>query len=100
MAGGDDGNVRGNKAKTRSGRKHRHQDLTVVRFVPFVGDDDGRKGVVTGEVDLRRAWYGRPGILRLPSSLWLRDDEKRGSVYWKVCGAAGGRNLREMACGR
>jgi hypothetical protein len=27
--------------------------LTVVPFVPFVGDEDGRKGVVIGEVDLR-----------------------------------------------
>jgi hypothetical protein len=49
MAGGDYGNVHGNKAKTMSGRKHRNQELTVVRFVPFVGDEDGRKGVVTGE---------------------------------------------------
>jgi hypothetical protein len=77
MAGGDYGNVRRNKAKTRSGRKHRHQELTVVRFVPFVGKEDDRKGIVTGEVDLKRAWYGRPEFLRLPSSLWLRDDEKR-----------------------
>jgi hypothetical protein len=36
--------------------------LTVVRFVPFVGDEDGRKDVVTGEEDLKRAWYGRPKI--------------------------------------
>jgi hypothetical protein len=77
MAGGDYGNIRGNKAKTSSGQKHRHQELTVVRFVPFVGDEDGRKGVVTVEVDLKRTWYGRPEILRLPSSLWLRDNEKR-----------------------
>jgi hypothetical protein len=62
MAGGDYGNVRGNKAKTMRGRKHRHQVLKVVRFVPFVGDEDGRKDVVTGEEDLKRAWYGRPKI--------------------------------------
>jgi hypothetical protein len=55
MAGGDYGNVHGNKAKTMSGRKHRHQELTVVWFVPFVGDEDGRKDVVTGEADLKRA---------------------------------------------
>jgi hypothetical protein len=48
MADGKYGKVRGNKAKTMSGRKHRHRDLTVVRFVPFVGDEDGRKGIVTG----------------------------------------------------
>jgi hypothetical protein len=77
MAGGDYGNVRGNKAKTMSGRKHRHQELTVVRFVPFVGDEDGRKDVITGEADLKRAWYGRPDIFRLPSSVSLRDDERR-----------------------
>jgi hypothetical protein len=27
----------------------------MVRFMPFVGEDDGRKGIVTGEVDLGRA---------------------------------------------
>jgi hypothetical protein len=52
MADGDCGNICGNKAKTSSGWKHRHQELTVVRFVPFVGDEGGRKGVVTGEADL------------------------------------------------
>jgi hypothetical protein len=59
MAGGDYGNIHGNKAKTKSGRKHRNERLTVVLFVPFVGDDDGRKGVVIGEVDLRHVWQGR-----------------------------------------
>jgi hypothetical protein len=49
----------------------------VVRFVPFVGDDDGQEGVVTGEVDLGHARHGQPKNLRLSSSLWLRDDEKR-----------------------
>jgi hypothetical protein len=63
MASGDYGNVRRNKAKTKSGRKHRHQGLTVVRFVPLVGDEDGRKGVITSEVDLKRAWQGRLEIL-------------------------------------
>jgi hypothetical protein len=47
MAGGDYGNVCGNKAKTKRGQKPRHQGLTVVLFVPFVGDEDGRKGVVS-----------------------------------------------------
>jgi hypothetical protein len=52
----------------------------VVRFVPFVGDEDGRKDVVTGEADLKRAWYGRPEIFRLPSSVSLRDDKRRWGV--------------------
>jgi hypothetical protein len=77
MAGGDCGNVRGNKAKTSSGWKHGHQKLTVVRFVPFVGNEGGRKGVITGEADLQRAWYGRPTIFQLPSPGWLRDDKRR-----------------------
>jgi hypothetical protein len=77
MASGDYGNVRGNKAKTKNRRKHRHQGLTVVQFVPLVGDEDGRKGVITGEVDLRRAWQGWLENLWWSSSLWLRDDEMR-----------------------
>jgi hypothetical protein len=59
------------------GRKHRHQELTVIRFVPFVGDEGGRKGVVTGEANLQCACYGRPAIFRLPSSGGLRDDKRR-----------------------
>jgi hypothetical protein len=47
MAGGDYGNVRGNKAKTKRGWKPRHQGLMVVPFVPFVDDEDIRKGVVS-----------------------------------------------------
>jgi hypothetical protein len=77
MADDDCGNVRGNKAKTSSGWKHGHQELTVVRFVPFVGDEGSRKGVVTGEADLQCAWYGRPAVFQLPSPGWLRDDKRR-----------------------
>jgi hypothetical protein len=76
-AGGDYENARGNEAKRMSERKHRHLELTVIRFVPFVGDEGGRKGVVTGEADLQCAWYGQPTIFRLPSFGWLRDDKRR-----------------------
>jgi hypothetical protein len=93
MAGGDCGNVRGNKAKTTSGWKHRHQELTVVRFVSFVGDEDGRKGVVTGEVDLKRAWFGRPGILRFPSPMRLRDNEKRWGASIRMLWSCGWKEL-------
>jgi hypothetical protein len=77
MADDDCRNARGNKAKTSSGWKHGHQELTVVRFLPFVGEDGGRNGVVTGEADLQCAWYGRPTIFQLPAPRWLRDDKRR-----------------------
>jgi hypothetical protein len=84
MAGGDHGNIRGNKAKTKRGQKPRHQGLTMVPFVPFVGDEDGRKGVVTGEVDLKHlVWATRNFAIALVFVAQGRREEV-GSIYWEV----------------
>jgi len=65
--GGGYGNVRGNSSKTRKRRALHDRWLTKVRFVPFAGDEDGRKvgfhcGVGGGGLELWAAVrFGMPG---------------------------------------